>query len=152
MSKFCLHQVAVPSIVALFIGGVVSFISNSVVWSCVLWSLAFIWLIIYLLFHFLTNKKLQNQTDNWIDSYKRSNNQYPSIPDFILPLVIRHKEGDHASKDIQLRPMSGQYWNRLLPSQRDELRQLVEWLGMNWDDYYELMKRMLPRDLKLGKK
>jgi hypothetical protein len=152
MKRLLSIRICIGPIIALFIGGVLSLISGYPVWTYILWGVAVIWLIGMLINNLFYKNQTQRTTRNWIMLHERQNKELPLIPDYLLPVVIGERKGQRISKDIQLRPMSSQFWNRLLPSQRDELKQLVEWLDMNWDDYYELMRRATPRNLKLGKK
>ena len=143
---------SIGSITALFVGGVMACINEHPVWSYILWGLAGILLIISLLSFTAGRRNTPQKKRNWIIAYQKRNRQLPVIPDYLLPVVIKYTKGKPISKEIELINMSGQFWNNLLPSQKEELRQMVEWLGMNWDDYLEQMRRMLPRDLKLGRK
>ncbi|OGO29860.1 MAG: hypothetical protein A2Z29_05505 [Chloroflexi bacterium RBG_16_56_11] len=90
-------------------------------------------------------KERTKLSSNWISAYQIENSKLPPIQDYFVDLTINYTKGEPISREIKLRPMSAQFWARLFPSQRDELKQLVEWLGMNWDDYYEQMQRMLPK-------
>ena len=84
--------------------------------------------------------------DNWIDAYKnRSGGKFPSIPEFLNGVVVGYFPGMPVSKDVQLLTPSVQFWARLLPSQRDQLLELVKWLGQDPRDYLEQMKKMLPK-------
>lgn len=140
-----------PWILALISYGV-SLIPENKIWlpSIILWIIAGIWFLIIIIYIIRNRKDNQKDTNNWIAVYKKRNKELPPIPTYLLPVVIGSKQDDLISREIKLRPMSGQFWNNLLPSQKDELRQVVEWLGENWDDYYEQMRRMLPKDLNLG--
>lgn|SRR4030042_4429059 len=137
-------------VIALFIGGVMSYINNAPNWSYILWGLAFILLVISLIYYFRDRINASKNIDNWIITYEKSVKKLPPIPEYLLPVVQRYIKGNPITKDIEIIPMNGQFWSKLLPSQKKELRQLVEWKGMNWDDYYDLYEKMLPKDLKLG--
>jgi hypothetical protein len=132
--------------VALFIGGAMAYINNAHAWAYVLWGLDIAFILILSIYYFITRRKSNKNTDNWIIAYKSRNGKLPPIPVYLEDVIQKNTKGSPISKDIELIPMSGQFWNNLLPSQRDELKQLVEWLGMSWDDYYEQMKRMLPKE------
>ena len=82
---------------------------------------------------------------NWIDAYKKRYGKMLPVPDFLQPVLLNCSAGQPVSKDIKLRPMSGQFWNGLLPSQKDKLSELVGWLGQDPRDYVETMRRMLPK-------
>ena len=84
---------------------------------------------------------------NWIDDHRLKHNELPPIPDFMAPLVVDYLPGARVSKEMKLKkaPPSAQFWcQELLPSQRDKVLQLVEWLGQNREDYQEMIKRHIP--------
>jgi len=83
---------------------------------------------------------------NWIDTYESRHGKLPPMPDFLLPVAPpSYSPGEPVSKTMgpPLRP-SAQLWRNLLPSQRDQLLQLVEWLGLDPRDYVEMIRRMAP--------
>ncbi len=83
--------------------------------------------------------------DNWIDACKnRSGGRFPPIPEFLSEVVVDYFPGMSVSKDIQLLTPSVQFWARLLPSQRDQLLELVKWLGQDPRDYEEKIRRGAP--------
>jgi hypothetical protein len=136
---------------AFFIGGVMTLINDHVGWSYVLWGLACFLLLFFLIYYLIVRNNTKRNTQNWIISYESRNKKLPAIPEYLLSVVQKYEIGSPLTKEIEIINMSGQFWNNLLPSQREELKQLVEWLDMNWDDYLEQMKRMLPKNLNLGK-
>lgn len=110
-------------------------------------------MLLFLLIFYVKNRKDSGkESANWITDYQKSNKALPPIPDAFLQVVINPEKGNLVSKEMKLRPMSGQFWNKLSPSQQRKLQQLVEWLGENWDDYYAIMQRSLPKPLKLRAK
>ena len=88
---------------------------------------------------------IRKQNDNWIDNYWYEYGRYPSIPQFLLPIIGNYKAGNPISKDITVIPASGQFLYNLYPSQKEKLHQLLEWLGKDPRDYEEHTKRMMPR-------
>ena len=69
----------------------------------------------------------------------------PKIEDFMIPIIVNHTPGMEASKDIQLRIPSAQYWyQRLSPSQRDKILSLVKWLGQDPRDYEDTIRKLSP--------
>ena len=152
MGRIFLLHISIGPIITLFLGGITALLLGHPVWSYIIWVLAAIWLIASLIYSWRKRKESAKKPATWISTHQAQTGKLPSIPDYLLPVVQRYTKGNPITKEIELIPMSGQFWNNLLPSQRDELKQIVEWLGMNWDDYYELMRRMLPKDLKLGSK
>lgn len=101
---------------------------------------------IVLTYHELRMQKVAlERPTNWIDAYKNRHGRLPPVPDYLLPVVHNYSPGEHVSKEIQLRTPSGQFWNRLLPSQRKQWRELVEWLGKDPEDYLAHMRMMSPQ-------
>jgi hypothetical protein len=113
-------------------------------WGWQYWIIIALTLLLIITIEGLYRKDISKAKGNWIAQYKLLHGELPSIPEYILPVVIKYEKGKPISKEIELITMSGQYWNNLLPSQREQLKSLVEWLGMNWDDYLEQMRRSLP--------
>ncbi len=94
-----------------------------------------------------TYRLIQQATfrDNWIDAYKnRSGGRFPSIPEFLSDVVQDYFAGMPVSKDVQLLTPSIQFWTRLLPSQRDQVLELVKWLGQDPRDFEEKIRRAAP--------
>jgi len=85
--------------------------------------------------------------DNWIDAHKVKTGKLPPLPDYLVPLFGNYSSGP-VSKGMKPITPSGQCWNRLLPSQRKQWRQLVEWLGEDPEDYLAHMRMMLPQTPK----
>lgn len=98
---------------------------------------------------FLAYKKLWVKYDklklsNWISAYEKKHGKLPTIPSFMSGLVLNYSPGMIVSKNIQLIIPSAQFWNKLDPSQQDQLLQLAEWLGQDQRDYLARIKRMSP--------
>ncbi len=53
---------------------------------------------------------------------------------------------------MKLKIASGQFWNSLLPSQQQNLLELVEWLGEDRRDYLNKMNALLPKHQPNGVK
>ncbi len=71
--------------------------------------------------------------------------ELPLLPDFIAKLVEDYLPGARVSKGMKLTIPSAQYWNHvLLPSEREQTLQLVGWLGLDRDDFVEMIKRHTP--------
>jgi len=81
---------------------------------------------------------------NWIDAHKRQHGKFPPVPDYLLPVVQNYSAGKPVSKEIQLITPSMQFWANLMPSEREKLLGLVEWLGIDPQDYEEKIKRHAP--------
>ena len=84
------------------------------------------------------------QPSNWISAYERKHGKLPPIPSFVSGLVLNYSPGMIVSRNIQLITPSAQFWNKLDPSQQDQLLELAEWLGQDRRDYLARMKRMAP--------
>jgi len=100
----------------------------------------------FLAFHELRRKQAK-LPKNWIDAHKAKTGKLPPIPDYLLPVVLptSYSPGEPVTKNIELITASGQFWNRLLPSQKDELMELVKWLGEDPRNYEAGVLKMLPR-------
>ena len=82
---------------------------------------------------------------NWIVDYQhRHEGQLPALPDYLEEAVLGYSSGQPISKSMKVRPVGAQHWNRLSHSQRGELRQLVEWLGQDWKDYWQRAMKLWP--------
>ncbi len=81
---------------------------------------------------------------NWIDKHRRLHGELPPLPDYLLPIAIDYAPGEPVTKNMQITIPSAQMWSRLLPSQQDELLELVEWLGQDRRDYLATMERGKP--------
>jgi hypothetical protein len=99
----------------------------------------------FLAYHEL-RKKQAKPPKNWIEAYKAIHGEFPPIPNYLLPVVEEgsYSPGEPISKNIKVKIPSAQFWNRLPPSQQDELLELVEWLGQDRRDYIAEMQRRLP--------
>lgn len=85
---------------------------------------------------------------NWIDRHFQATGQLPRLPDCLLGLALDYKRGAPISKTLRLRPLGAQTWHKMQPDERGQLRELVEWLGMSWADYWEHSSRLWPRSWK----
>jgi hypothetical protein len=82
---------------------------------------------------------------SWIEKYQKGNHgRLPPLPDFLIPIVNKYTKGEPISKNLEIITMSGQFWNRLLPTQKDELKEFIEWSGQDFRDYIARMESMLP--------
>jgi hypothetical protein len=103
----------------------------------------------FLAFHELRVKQAQ-PCENWIDAYKNRHGKLPPLPDYLLPVVENYSRGEPVSRTMRLKIPSGQFWHGLPPSQQDELKELVKWLGQDPRDYLAQMERMLPKKAPEG--
>ncbi|MEE8471812.1 MAG: hypothetical protein V3S82_01455 [Dehalococcoidia bacterium] len=89
-------------------------------------------------------EKLKESPANWIDAHKIETGTLPSLAEELLPLAINCSAGQPISKEIKLTRPSMQFWQRLLPSHKEQLLELVEWLGQDQRDYIEMLRRGAP--------
>ncbi len=88
--------------------------------------------------------QLATESINWINAYEREHGELPQVPEYLEDVVVGYFPGMIISKDIHLLSPSLQYWGRLLPSQKDKLLELVEWLGYDSRDYIAKMQMSAP--------
>jgi hypothetical protein len=94
---------------------------------------------------FLAYKKLWIKLEkNWIRAYMVKYWNLPPVPSFMSGLVLNYSPGMLVSKNMQLITPSVQFWKKLLPSEKDRLLQLVEWLGQDPRNYEASIKAMSP--------
>jgi len=88
---------------------------------------------------------------NWIDDWESQCGELPLVPEFMRP-VVRDKAAKRVSKNIELSIPSLQWWASLLPSQKEQVMQTVDWLSKHnkdwWcksrEDYLAMVKRLTP--------
>jgi hypothetical protein len=81
---------------------------------------------------------------NWIDSYYACYGELPLIPTWMAPLIAGYSAGMRVHQGITVGVPSIQFWNGLLPSQQEQVLQLIDWLGQNREDWLWLMRAMIP--------
>ena len=81
---------------------------------------------------------------SWIEIYEMKNKKLPELPEHLLGQVYKYSKGEPISLDVQMLVPSGQCWNNMTPSEQQEWRELVEWVGQNPDDLLKQMRKMLP--------
>ena len=81
---------------------------------------------------------------NWIEEYLAQHKKLPDLPDQLLGQVDKHSKGEPVSKDIKMLIPSGQCWSNMTPTEQQEWRELVEWIGQNPGDLLKEMRKMLP--------
>tara|TARA_Y100000310_G_C20236889_1_gene602786 strand:- start:85 stop:462 length:378 start_codon:yes stop_codon:yes gene_type:complete len=81
----------------------------------------------------------------------------PNVPKWMFA-VLNIKDGQRSrslgnsnesivvSNQLEVTPLSGQWWNSLRINQKAEILELVEWLGDNADDYVASSEAMYPGD------
>lgn len=84
------------------------------------------------------------QLPNWIDVYETLNGKLPPLPEALCPLATNYSPGEPISKEIELIMPGVQAWQWLASSQREQLLQLVEWLGQDPRDYEERIRNQAP--------
>lgn len=72
---------------------------------------------------------------NWIERDRATTGELPLVPHWLAPLVLNYQPGARVATGMKLLTPSAQFWANLLPSQKDKLLELVEWLGESPEDY-----------------
>jgi len=98
---------------------------------------------------FLAYKELWVKYDklkqsNWINAYEKEYRRLPPIPNFMSDIVSDYSPGMVISKNIKLINPSAHFWGKRSPSEREQLLDLVEWLGQDPRDYEARIKTMSP--------
>jgi Ca2+/Na+ antiporter len=112
-------------------------------WMLALLALFFAWW--FFTFSWAYKKWKKELGQNWIERHRLEHGELPELPQYLLEVVENYTAGQPISKDIKVKISSGQLWNRLDPSQRDKLLELVEWTGKDRRDYLAQMERMKPK-------
>ncbi len=94
--------------------------------------------------------QIQIQAPNWIEDYEKQHGELPFIPEFMV--VVKNCTGTRISEGIEISVPSAQWWNNLLPSQKEQVLQTVDWLCKhkkdwrckNREDYLAMIKRCMP--------
>jgi hypothetical protein len=81
---------------------------------------------------------------NWIDTYYYCYGELPVVPSWMGFLIVGYYDGMHVYQGMTVLVASAQGWNRLMPSQQEQVLQTVEWLGGNRDDYLWQIYRLSP--------
>jgi len=88
---------------------------------------------------------IERTDGNWIDKGKDKDGKLPSLPEYLNPFVNKYQ--GVVSIDMEIIAPSGQQWNQVLTGkQRNELLELVEWVGDDADEYTERMISMWPKE------
>lgn len=82
---------------------------------------------------------------NWIDKHMLIHGKLPVLPKYLRGLVNGYSDGEPISQNIEPITPSGQTWNGLLSSQKNEWKELVRWLGKEPQDLIDHMNMMLPK-------
>jgi hypothetical protein len=99
-------------------------------------------------------RQMKNDSTNWIEAYKSTHHgRLPLIPEVTSKVVVNYSPGAMVSKNIELSIPSAQWWNALLPSQKEQILQTVDWLSQHnadwWcksrEDYIQMIRRHMPR-------
>ena len=79
---------------------------------------------------------------SWIIDYQEKHKTLPKLPDHLLGQVSQYV--DAISKELEMLVPSGQCWSNMTPTEQQEWRELVEWVGQSPDDLLKQMRKMLP--------
>jgi len=114
-------------------------------WNWQFWVIIGLALLLFLALEGIYRIYKEKASHSWILNYELEHGKLPTIPDYLLAIVPTYKKGEPISQGLEVINMSGQFWNNLSPSQKQELKQMLEWLGIDPDDYIWQMQRMLPK-------
>ena len=78
----------------------------------------------------------------WIEVYEMKYKKLPELPDHLLGQADKYI--DAISKELEMLVPSGQCWSNMTPTEQQEWRELVEWVGQSPDDLLKQMRKMLP--------
>ena len=81
---------------------------------------------------------------SWIEDYEMKHKKLPELPDHLLGQVNKYSKGEPISLDVKMLIPSGQCWSNMTPTEQQEWRELVEWVGQSPDDLLKQMRKMLP--------
>ena len=83
-------------------------------------------------------------SSNWVVSYFETAGDLPTVPNSLLGLFRDVKAGDKLPLNTKISIPSSQFWNNLLPSERQTMLDIVEWYGMSAKDYLWWIAAMTP--------
>ena len=83
-------------------------------------------------------------SSNWVVSYFETAGELPTVPNSLLRLFRNVKAGDKLPLNTEISIPSSQFWNNLLPSERQTMLDIVEWYGMPAKDYLWWIAAMTP--------
>jgi len=98
-------------------------------------------------------KEKENGSANWIEVHKSKHKGHlPLIPELVSKIVVNYSPGARVSKNIDLSIPSAQWWDGLLPTDKEQVLQTVDWLckhKKDWwcksrEDYIDMIKRSIP--------
>jgi len=91
-------------------------------------------------------KEKESVQENWILAHKLRTGKLPPVPDCLLPIIdfSTYEKGDPITTNIKVIPMSAQFFNKLSPSEKQNLNQFLEYIGVNPADYEWKMRQSLP--------
>ena len=83
-------------------------------------------------------------SSNWVVSRFETSGELPTVPNSLLPLFRDVKGGDRLPLNVGISIPSAQFWNGLLPSEKQTMLDIVEWYGMPAKDYLWWIAAMTP--------
>ena len=111
-------------------------------WMLMLLILFFAWW--FFTFIWAYKKWSKELSQNWIEQYRIEHGELPALPQYLEEVVENYIAGQPINKELKVKRYSMQYWNRLDPTQQEELLGLVKWTGVDPRDYLAQMDRMRP--------
>ena len=80
---------------------------------------------------------------NWVQ-YALQQGQTPALRGFMEPMMQQAQAGAPLTSEMQMRPISGQYWGNLSPRQQEEIYGLAQYLGKTPGELETQMQRQGP--------
>lgn len=81
---------------------------------------------------------------NWIDTYYYCYGELPVVPPWMGPLIMGYYDGMQVYQGMTVLVASVQFWNSLMPSQQEQVLQLIDWLGESREDYVWMIYHLGP--------
>lgn len=99
------------------------------------WILIGLFIILCLIFEGTFRELKDSLFNNWIKENIVRYGEPPLVPQNMAELIVHYKPGMRVSKNLEVRRASMQMWNRMGPTQKKKLLQLVEYTGKDPGDY-----------------
>lgn len=81
---------------------------------------------------------------NWIDKHYAEQGEWPTVPNWLAPVLLKLKSGDRLRKGIKPTIPSLGYYNDLETEQKEMLKGVFEWLEEDFYDALQQAKRLAP--------
>jgi phosphodiesterase/alkaline phosphatase D-like protein len=81
---------------------------------------------------------------NWVDTYYYCYGELPLVPTWMV-VAEGYNTGGRVHQGMTVYIPSMQWWGNLMPSQKEQVLQLIDWLGESREDYlWEMYSRAAP--------